>query len=61
MRVRVGVCGCFRSYGKRLDLIIKTSDVDGPLVHRTAPEVEALHNKRSGKFCSRQVQFKGRS
>ena len=56
-----GLCGCFRDFGKRWDLIIKTSAIDGPLVHRTAPEVEALYNIRSGKFCSRQVRFKGRS
>ena len=44
MRVLRGLCGCFRSFPNKWDLVIKTSDVGGPLVYRTAPEVEVSYN-----------------
>ena len=44
MHVLRGLCGCFRSFPNKWDLVIKTSDVGGPLVYRTAPEVEVSYN-----------------
>ena len=44
MHVLRGSCGCFRSFANEWDLVIKTSDVGGPLVYRTAPEVGVLYN-----------------
>jgi len=34
----------FPFFHERWDLVIKTSDVGGPLVYRTAPEVEVSYN-----------------
>ena len=40
----MGCVGVSVLYRKRWDLVMKTSDVGGPLVYRTAPEVGVSYN-----------------
>ena len=61
MCVSRGLRGCFRSYRERWDLVIITSDVGGPLVYRTAPEMEVSYNNVLVNSVVGRAQFKGRS
>jgi len=49
----------FPFFRERRDLVIKTSDVGGPLVYRTAPEVEVSYNNVLVKSVVDRCDSKG--